>query len=148
LWNVSKNPDLLESTSSGMLPKTLILINNLFSIDKHWIAVLINSARVEYIKCPEFTELTRDPRDKISKREEFAFQTQFQFGFDAKDIEWYIHSEIGIEGINYYICGVIADYIDHTKLLCDTYLVQKVGHTVVGAKWYCEDKILVWWRVH
>jgi len=137
LWNVLKNPALLESTSSEMLPKTLIPINKLSSVDKHWLAVLVNSARVEYIKCPEFTELTRDPRDKKSKEEEFEFQIQFQFGFDAKDIEWYIHSEIGSKGINHYICGVIAEYIGHSKFLCDIQIYYKKSAT----PWWEQDGI-------
>jgi len=125
LWNVPKSPDLVESSSSEMFPKALIPTNELTSVDKHWLRVLVNSARVESIKCPEFNELIRDPRDVKTKDDEFEFRMKFQFGFDTKYIAWHVHCAIGNIGINHYVCGVVADYVGYSKFFCDIQIFYK-----------------------
>jgi len=129
LWKVLKCPDLLESTSSEMFPNALIPINKLTSVDKHWLRVLINSAHVECIKCPEFKELIRDPRDPKTKQDGFDFRMKFQFGFDTKNIAWYVHCAIGNIGINHYLCGVVADYVGYCKFFCDIQIYYKISGT-------------------
>jgi len=61
LWKVVQNPSLLETPGSEMFPMTLIPINELTRVDKHWLSVLVNSAQVEGIQCPEFSELVHTP---------------------------------------------------------------------------------------
>jgi len=100
--------------------------------------VLVSSARVERIKCPEFAVLTQDPRDKRkSMQDEFEFQIQFQFGFDVSDISWYVHSAVGSAGINQFICGVVAEYVGHSKFLCDIQIYYKK----LATPWWEQDGI-------
>jgi len=112
-------------------------INELTSVDKHWLRVLINSARVEGIKCPEFNELIRDPLHAKTKGEEFQFRIKFQFGFDTKNIAWYVYCAIGYIGINHYVCGVVADYVGYSKFFCDIQIYYKNS----GTPWWVQEGI-------
>jgi len=126
LWNVLTNKALLEKPGSEMFPNVLSPISQLTEADKHWINVLINSARIEKIKCPEFAELTHDPQSKSKGEEdEFEFQIQFHFGFDIRDLEWYIHCGIGSRGVTRSICRIIAEYVGRSKLFCDVQIYYK-----------------------
>jgi len=138
LWNVLINPALLEKPGSEMFPNVLNPINQLTAADKHWINVLVNSARIERIKCPEFAELTHDPQNKSKDVEdEFEFQIQFHFGFDISDLEWYIHCGAGSKGVTRNICRIIAEYIGHSKLFCDVQIYYKSSAPL----WWEQDGI-------
>jgi len=138
LWKVLKDPALMEIPQSEMFPKTLLPINKLTSSDKHWLKVLVNSAVVQSIKSPDFAELIHDPQNKSKpSEEEFEFQIKFQFGFDIKDIEWYIHSAVGSTGVNHFICGIIAEYVGHSKFICDVQIYYKK----LATPWWEQDGI-------
>jgi len=138
LWNVLTNPALLEKPGSEMFPNVLSPISQLTAADKHWINVLVNSARIERIKCPEFAELTHDPQNKSKDVEdEFEFQIQFQFGFEIRDLEWYIHCGAGRKGVTRNICRIIAEYIGRSKFFCDVQIYYKSSAPL----WWEQDGI-------
>jgi len=121
-----------------MFPNALHPITQLTKADKHWLNVLVNSARVERIKCPEFAELTLDPQNKTKPSDdEFEFQIQFQFGFDIMEIEWFIHSGAGSLGINRHICRIIAELVGQSKLFCDVQIYYKSSASL----WWEQDGI-------
>jgi len=137
LWSVLKNPTLLELPGSEMFPKILLPVTQLTEADKHWLNVLVTSARVDSIKSPEFSELTHDPQNKMTSEEEFEFQIKFQFGFDIRDLEWCIHCGVGRLGLNHFICGLIAEFVGHSKFLCDVQIYYKKSAT----PWWEQDGI-------
>jgi len=138
LWNVLTNPALLEKPGSEMFPNVLSPINLLTKADKHWLNVLVHSARIERIKCPEFAELTHDPQNKSTEVEdEFEFQIQFVFGFDTTDLEWSVHSGAGINGVPHSICRIIAEFVGRSKLFCDVQIYYKSSAPL----WWEQDGI-------
>jgi len=138
LWNVLINPSLVEKPGSEMFPNVLSPISQLTAADKHWINVLVNSARIERIKCPEFAELTHDPQNKSKDVEdEFEFQIQFHFGFDIRGLEWYIHCGAGSKGVTRSICRIIAEYIGRSKFFCDVQIYYKSSAPL----WWEQDGI-------
>jgi len=69
--------------------------------------------------------------------EEFEFKIQFQFGFDIKDIEWNIHSAIGSQDLNHFICRIIAEYVGRSKFICDIQIYYKKS----VSPWWEQDGI-------
>jgi len=121
-----------------MFPNALLPITHLTKADKHWLNVLVSSARVERIKCPEFAELTLDPQNKTKPEDdEFEFQIQFQFGFDIMDLEWCIHCGAASRGLNRHICRIIAELVGKSKLFCDVQIYYKSS----AALWWEQDGI-------
>jgi len=138
LWSVLENPALLEIPGSEMFPKILLPITQLTEADKHWLNVLVTSARIESIKSPEFNELTHDPQNKIKiSEEEFEFQIKFHFGFDIRDLEWSIRSGVGRYALDHFICGLIAEFVGHSKFVCDVQIYYKKSAT----PWWEQDGI-------
>jgi len=139
LWNVLENPEMLEKPGSEMFPKILLPIAKLTCDDIHWRNVLVHSARVQHIACPEFAELTNDPRyeTRAAVEEEFEFQIQFEFGFDLADIEWSVHAGVGSLGIDLYICHIISEFIGRSKFICDVQIYYKKS----ASPWWEQDGI-------
>jgi len=125
LWNVKEDPTLIEQPSSEMFPKTLLPITFINKTDKHWLDVLISSARVEKIKAPDFEQLTYDPQGNHAMDEEFEFEIQFQFGFDIEELTWYIHFGVAKQGLNKDLCSVIAEFVGRSKFICDVQIYFK-----------------------
>jgi len=124
LWNVLKDPTLLEKLNSEIIPKTLHCVNSFSEADLHWYHVLINSARVDQITSPDFSELTYDPQGNKSMDEEFEFQIQFQFGYDVEELGWFIHRAIG-KLLKDDLCNIIAMFLGHSKFICSVQIYFK-----------------------
>jgi len=137
LWNVQEDSTLIEKPTSEMFPKTLLPITLLNKMDKHWLDVLISSARVDKIKSPDFEELTHDPQGDHAMDEEFEFEIQFQFGFDIEDLAWYIHFGVAKKGLNEDLCSVIAEFVGRSKFICDVQIYFKKSVT----PWWEQDGI-------
>jgi len=137
LWNVKEDSTLIEEPSSEMFPKTLLPITMLNKKDKHWLDVLISSARVDKIKSPDFEELTHDPQGNHALDEEFEFEIQFQFGFDIEELAWYIHFGVAKQGLNEDLCSVIAEFVGRSKFICDVQIYFKKSVT----PWWEQDGI-------
>lgn len=90
----------------------------------HWYHVLINSARVDQIISPDFSELTYDPQGNKSMDEEFEFQIQFQFGYDVEELVWFIHRAIG-RLLKDDLCNIIAEFLGHSKFICSVQIYFK-----------------------
>jgi len=137
LWNVIEDPTLIEKPTSEMFPKTLLPITMLSKVDKHWLDVLISSARVEKIKAPDFAELTYDPQGNYAMDKEFEFAIQFEFGFDINELTWHIHFGAAQKGLNDDLCRVIAEFVGRSKFICNIHIYFKKCVT----PWWEQDGI-------
>jgi len=63
---------------------------------------------------------------------------QFQFGFDIKEIEWYIHSGIRRLPIDNFIIRIIAEYVGNSKFLC--YI--KIFYKKLAMPWWEQEAIV------
>jgi len=125
LWKVIEDPTLIEKPTSEMFPKTLLPITMLSKVDKHWLDVLISSARVEKIKAPDFAELTYDPQGNYAMDKEFEFAIQFEFGFDIDELTWHINLGAAQKGLNNDLCRVIAEFVGRSKFICNIHIYFK-----------------------
>jgi len=107
----------MEKPCSAIIPNTLHSISMLSEADKHWLSVLISSARVLEIKSPDFSELTYDPQSNSGLDEEFEFLIKFKFGYDIEDLAWYIHNATR-SMLTDDLSQVVAEFVGDSKFIC------------------------------
>lgn len=102
-----------EPPTAPLYPRECLKdVENLSALDRRYMEVLLNSAKVEECKWPSFADFTNMPDQwESSGASEYQFMIVFSFGFTHEDVKKTV--KMGCKNINIPdgVCGIIADCI-------------------------------------
>jgi len=105
-----------EPMTSSLYPKQCLeVVENFGPVDKSYMKTLINSARVQECKLPDFETMTRAPNASggpdIRNSEEFQFEVSFTFGFSLSVIKKAVYRGCKPWQVPLPVNDIIADYV-------------------------------------